>query len=40
MMAGRLCLGTGVLLTEVNYLNSDSDGGGLLDGEEINVRKR
>lgn len=39
MMNGNLCLGTGVPLTGVNYLNSDSDNDTLLDGEEISVRK-
>lgn len=35
MAAGRLVLGNGVPLTSVSYLNPDSDGDGIMDGDEI-----
>lgn len=40
MAAGHLVLGTGAPLSKIDYLNPDSDGDGLSDGEEIVVTKR
>lgn len=39
MAAGHLVLGNGVPLTSVSYMNEDSDGDGLKDGEEIKIVK-
>lgn len=39
MSAGRLRLGTGVPLIGTDYLNADSDGDSLTDGEEMSVEK-
>lgn len=39
MQAGRLRIGTGGAMLRVNYLDADSDGDGLKDGEEIRVIK-
>lgn len=39
MANGNLRLGNGVPLTGINYLVSDTDGDGLLDGEEVAIMK-
>ncbi|MDD3370098.1 MAG: cellulose binding domain-containing protein, partial [Lachnospiraceae bacterium] len=39
MNSGNLRLGTGVKLTGLNYLDADTDGDGLTDGEELSVCK-
>ena len=39
MAAGHLVLGNGVPVTSVSYLNPDSDGDGILDGDEVSVNK-
>lgn len=39
MANGNLRLGTGIQITGINYLIADSDNDGLMDGQEISVRK-
>lgn len=39
MAAGHLVLGNGVPVTGISYLNPDSDGDGIMDGDEISVNK-
>ncbi len=39
MAEGMLRLGTGIPLTEMDYLDADSDDDGIIDGDEIEVRQ-